>query len=84
MRQKLAGWNGNPANLKFWRTVGEYLDRLDAGIGVNAAYLLPQGTIRALAMGLGRGRRDARAAQRPAETGGRRHGTRAPWACPPG
>ncbi|MBP2387633.1 N-acyl-D-amino-acid deacylase family protein [Paeniglutamicibacter kerguelensis] len=56
MRQKLAGWNGNPSDLEYsWRTVGEYLDRLDAGIGVNAAYLLPQGTIRALAMGLGPG-----------------------------
>lgn len=53
MREKLAAWHGNPANLDFsWRTVGEYLDRLDRGIGVNAAYLLPQGTIRALTMGL--------------------------------
>ena len=29
-----------------WRTVGEYLDRLDDGIAVNAAYLVPQGTVR--------------------------------------
>lgn len=56
MREKLAGWNQNPANLEYsWRTVGEYLDRLDAGVAVNTAYLLPQGTIRALAMGLGPG-----------------------------
>ncbi|MFE3935030.1 amidohydrolase family protein, partial [Streptomyces goshikiensis] len=35
-----------------WRTVGEYLDRLDAtGIAVNAAYLVPQGTVRAYALG---------------------------------
>ena len=35
-----------------WRTVGEYLDRLDAdGIAVNAAYLAPHGTIRMCAMG---------------------------------
>ena len=56
MREKLAGWNHNPATFEFsWRTVGQYLDRLDSGVGVNTAYLLPQGTIRALAMGLGPG-----------------------------
>ncbi len=31
--------------------VGEYLDRLDRGIAVNAAYLVPQGTVRMLAVG---------------------------------
>ena len=31
LRKKIAGWNGDPADFDFsWRTVGEYLDRLDA------------------------------------------------------
>ena len=39
-----------------WRTVGEYLDRLDRRrrrrrIATNAAYLVPQGTVRALVIG---------------------------------
>ncbi|MEY9843883.1 amidohydrolase family protein [Streptacidiphilus sp. MAP5-3] len=54
LRRQLAGWNGDPdpADLDWnWRTVGEYLDRLDQGIAVNAAYLVPQGTLRALVLG---------------------------------
>jgi len=53
LREQLAGWNGDPPGFDWsWRTVGEYLDRLDAdGIAVNAAYLAPQGTIRMCAMG---------------------------------
>jgi N-acyl-D-amino-acid deacylase len=47
LREQLAGWNGDPAGFDWnWRSVGEYLDRLDAGIAVNAAYLVPQGTVR--------------------------------------
>jgi N-acyl-D-amino-acid deacylase len=47
LREQLAGWNGDPPGFDWnWRTVGEYLDRLDAGIAVNAAYLVPQGTVR--------------------------------------
>ncbi len=64
MRRQLAGWNADPADLDFsWRSVAEYLDRLDGGIAVNAAYLVPQGTVRALVMGF-----DERAAS-PAELG---------------
>ncbi|MFI5782309.1 amidohydrolase family protein [Nocardia sp. NPDC051570] len=60
LRRQIAGWNGNPADLDFsWRTVGDYLDRLDAGITPNAAYLVPQGTLRLLVIG---------ADQRPATT----------------
>lgn len=56
VRQKIAGWNDNPADFDFnWRTVGEYLDRLDAGIATNAAYLIPQGTVRAMVCGFGEG-----------------------------
>ncbi|MFD9471496.1 N-acyl-D-amino-acid deacylase family protein [Streptomyces goshikiensis] len=58
VRAAIAGWNGGAPwdpddDLNFgWRTVGEYLDRLDAtGIAVNAAYLVPQGTVRAYALG---------------------------------
>jgi N-acyl-D-amino-acid deacylase len=52
LRQQLAGWNDDPAGFDWnWRSVGEYLDRLDRGIAVNAAYLIPQGSVRMLAMG---------------------------------
>lgn len=52
LRRQIAGWNGNPTDLDFsWRTVGQYLDRLDAGITPNAAYLVPQGTLRLLVVG---------------------------------
>ncbi|MGW4635238.1 N-acyl-D-amino-acid deacylase family protein [Nocardia sp. NPDC004415] len=52
VRKQIAGWNGNPTGLDFtWRTVGEYLDRLDEGITPNAAYLVPQGTLRLLVVG---------------------------------
>ncbi|MFE0800948.1 amidohydrolase family protein [Streptomyces sp. NPDC058812] len=52
VRRAIAGWNGPGDDIDFdWRSVGEYLDRLDGGIAVNAAYLVPQGTVRALAVG---------------------------------
>ncbi|MFD3451766.1 amidohydrolase family protein [Streptomyces sp. NPDC058691] len=52
LRGQLAGWNGDPEGLEYdWRSVGGYLDRLDRGIAVNAAYLVPQGTVRMLAVG---------------------------------
>ncbi|MDQ0077987.1 N-acyl-D-amino-acid deacylase family protein [Arthrobacter oryzae] len=62
VREKIAGWNDNPAAFDWnWRTVGEYLDRLDredsdgARIATNAAYLVPQGTVRAMVMGFAEG-----------------------------
>jgi N-acyl-D-amino-acid deacylase len=52
LRQQIAGWNGDPPGFDWtWRTVGEYLDRLDAGIAVNACYLVPHGNVRALVLG---------------------------------
>ncbi|MER5808408.1 D-aminoacylase [Streptomyces sp. NPDC002033] len=57
VRTAIAGWNGPGDDVDFdWHTVGGYLDRLDhgfdgQGIAVNAAYLVPQGTVRALALG---------------------------------
>ncbi|MFC7305228.1 amidohydrolase family protein [Streptomyces monticola] len=57
VRQAITGWNGDGSDIDFsWRTVGEYLDTLDRahggnGIAVNAAYLIPQGTVRMYAVG---------------------------------
>ncbi|CAM5423908.1 N-acyl-D-amino-acid deacylase family protein [Streptomyces narbonensis] len=60
VRRAISGWNGGaPGDTSVdldWRTVGEYLDRLDGahggrGIAVNAAYLVPQGTVRMYAVG---------------------------------
>ncbi|MFI5618049.1 amidohydrolase family protein [Streptomyces sp. NPDC051567] len=51
-RRQIAGWNGDPEGFDWnWRTVGQYLDRLDEGIAVNACYLVPHGSLRMLAMG---------------------------------
>ncbi|MCC3275830.1 D-aminoacylase [Arthrobacter sp. zg-Y20] len=61
IRQKIAGWNDDPQGFAYdWRSVGEYLDRLDAAgpcgrIATNAAYLVPQGTVRAMVMGFAEG-----------------------------
>ncbi|MDF3298156.1 N-acyl-D-amino-acid deacylase family protein [Streptomyces tropicalis] len=52
VRRAVSGWNGPGDDLDLdWRSVGEYLDRLDRGVAVNAAYLVPQGTVRALVVG---------------------------------
>ncbi|MEU5824076.1 D-aminoacylase [Streptomyces sp. NPDC047803] len=53
VRRSISGWNGDGEDIDFdWRTVGGYLDRLDRqGIAVNAAYLIPQGTVRMYAVG---------------------------------
>ncbi len=51
MWEAIAAWNGRLDVDFSWRTVGEYLDRLDEGIPTNAAYLVPHGTVRMLAMG---------------------------------
>ncbi|GAB2951433.1 N-acyl-D-amino-acid deacylase family protein [Streptomyces heilongjiangensis] len=57
VRRAITGWNGYGEDVDFsWRSVGGYLDRLDhgfdgEGVAVNAAYLVPQGTVRMLAMG---------------------------------
>lgn len=52
LRIQLKGWNDDPVGFYWnWRSVEQYLDRLDAGIAVNAAYLVPHGTVRLLVMG---------------------------------
>ncbi|MFC0673266.1 N-acyl-D-amino-acid deacylase family protein [Brachybacterium hainanense] len=56
LRGKIAGWNGDPEGFDWsWRSVAGYLDRLDAGIATNACYLVPHGSIRAVAAGWGEG-----------------------------
>ncbi|MFJ8624699.1 amidohydrolase family protein [Kitasatospora sp. NPDC093550] len=53
LRRQLAGWNGDPADLDWdWRDAAGYLDRIDrTGVAVNACYLVPHGTLRALVLG---------------------------------
>ena len=52
VRRQIAGWNGEPDDFDFsWSTVAGYLDRLDQGIACNAAYLVPQGTVRMMVVG---------------------------------
>jgi N-acyl-D-amino-acid deacylase len=53
LRSQLAAWNDDPPGFDWsWRTVAEYLDRLDEGIAVNACYLVPHGTVRMCVLGL--------------------------------
>ena len=52
LRRQLAGWNDDPPGFDWsWRSVAEYLDRLDRGIAINAAYLVPHGTVRMCVIG---------------------------------
>jgi N-acyl-D-amino-acid deacylase len=53
IRRQVTGWYGDPPGFAWdWRTVGGYLDRLDAsGIAANACYLVPHGSVRMLVLG---------------------------------
>lgn len=52
LRAQLRGWNGDPDRFDWsWRSVGEYLDRVDRGTAVNIAYLVPHSTVRMLVLG---------------------------------
>lgn len=52
LRQQIKGWNDDPPGFDWnWRTVGEYLARLDGNVAVNCAYLVPHGNLRMLVMG---------------------------------
>lgn len=52
LRAQLKGWNDDPAGFDWnWRTVGEYLGRLDGNVSTNCAYLVPHGNLRMLVMG---------------------------------
>lgn len=50
IRRQIAGWNGDPGGVA-WRSVSEYLERLDAGVAVNQAVLVPHGNLRLLVIG---------------------------------
>lgn len=51
VRRQLAGLLGDPDVARDWRSVADYLARLDRGAGLNVAYLVPHGAVRACAMG---------------------------------
>lgn len=52
LRAQLKGWNDDPPGFDWnWRTVKEYLARLDGRTAVNTAYLVPHGNLRMLVMG---------------------------------
>jgi len=52
LRAQLKGWNDDPPGFDWnWRSVAEYLKRLDANTAVNTAYLVPHGNLRMLVMG---------------------------------
>jgi N-acyl-D-amino-acid deacylase len=53
VRKQLAGLLGDPDVERQWRSVADYLSLLDRGAGLNLAYLVPHGAVRAGAMGLG-------------------------------
>lgn len=51
MRAQLAGWNGEPALDYAWRSIRDYLARVDAGAPLNVATLVPHGTVRMSVLG---------------------------------
>jgi N-acyl-D-amino-acid deacylase len=53
LRVQIASWNDDPPGFDWnWHSVAEYLARFDGRVAINAAYLLPHGTIRMVAMGM--------------------------------
>jgi N-acyl-D-amino-acid deacylase len=52
LRSQLRAWNGDPEGFNWnWRSVDQYLERLDGGVAINTAYLIPHGTLRLAVMG---------------------------------
>ena len=51
LHAQLVGWNGAPELDRSWRTIGEYLDRVDEGAPVNVAHLVPHGNVRMNVLG---------------------------------
>jgi N-acyl-D-amino-acid deacylase len=49
--QRLAAWHGTPELDFGWRSVGDYLDRVDAGAAVDVAMLVPHGNVRLAVIG---------------------------------
>ena len=53
LRVQIASWNDDPPGFDWnWHSVAEYLARFDDRVAINAAYLVPHGTLRMLAMGM--------------------------------
>jgi N-acyl-D-amino-acid deacylase len=54
LRRQLAGWNDDPPGFDWsFRTIDEYLERFDGRVAANVAYLVPHGTLRMMAVGMG-------------------------------
>lgn len=51
IRDQICAWNGDPALDYSWRTVSEYLARIDDGAAVNVATLVPHAAARMMVMG---------------------------------
>lgn len=52
LKDQLRGWNGDPEGFDWnWRSVAQYLERLDGTVPVNTAYLVPHGNLRLMTMG---------------------------------
>ncbi|WP_082717090.1 PfkB family carbohydrate kinase [Microterricola viridarii] len=51
-RAQIAGWNGAPEIDYSWRSVADYLARVDSGTATNVAVLVPHGTARMNVMGM--------------------------------
>lgn len=52
LKDQLRGWNGDPGDFDWnWRSVAQYLERLDGTVPVNTAYLVPHGNLRLMTMG---------------------------------
>jgi N-acyl-D-amino-acid deacylase len=64
VKKQLAGLLGDPDVARDWRSVADYLALLDRGAGMNLAYLVPHGAVRAGAMGLGARKPDAEELER--------------------
>lgn len=50
-REQIAGWNGTPDLDYSWRSIADYLAKVDEGAAVNVAVLVPHGTVRMMVMG---------------------------------
>lgn len=51
IRDQITAWNGHPDLDYSWRTIAEYLDRVDQNAPVNVAVLVPHGAVRMTVMG---------------------------------
>lgn len=51
-RAQIAGWNGAPELDYSWRSIADYLERVDRGTPTNVAVLVPHGTTRMNVMGM--------------------------------